>query len=177
MRSLAGSRYALVERNNNIILAYRKKELIRLHTASQVTGYGGEKKSLEVSVTSSHALARIDWSAPVLLAAGGKIVQDSAQDYSLVLPAYQFKLGVNHYTASGVTVDSQGNISDPNETRVTVQAPLIDANSSTLTADGKISQLLTLELKDMQGQPMPGIARALRFQVLDRDDNPAQLTR
>ncbi|WP_367672843.1 inverse autotransporter beta domain-containing protein, partial [Serratia symbiotica] len=50
MRSLAGSHYALVERNNNIILAYRKKELIRLHTASQVTGYGGEKKSLEVSV-------------------------------------------------------------------------------------------------------------------------------
>ena len=124
MRSLAGSHYALVERNNNIILAYRKKELIRLHTASQVTGYGGEKKSLEVSVTSSHALARIDWSAPALLAAGGKIVQDSAQDYSLVLPAYQFKPGVNHYTVSGVAVDSQGNTSDPSETRVTVQAPL-----------------------------------------------------
>ncbi|WP_061769914.1 invasin domain 3-containing protein [Serratia symbiotica] len=154
MRRLAGSRYALVERNNNIIPAYRKKELIRLHTASQVTGYGGEKKSLEVSVTSSHALARIDWSAPVLLAAGGKIVQDSAQDYSLVLPAYQFKPGVNHYTASGVAVDSQGNTSDPSENRVTVQAPLIDANSSTLTADGKSSQLLTLVLKDMQGQPL-----------------------
>lgn len=64
MRSLAGSHYALVERNNNIILAYSKKELIRLHTASQLTGYSGEKKSLKVSVTSSHTLASIDWSAP-----------------------------------------------------------------------------------------------------------------
>ncbi len=41
-----------------------------------------------------------------------------------MLPAYQFKPGVNHYTVSGVAVDSQGNTSDPSETRVTVQAPL-----------------------------------------------------
>ncbi|MCP1065357.1 hypothetical protein M5G07_06560 [Serratia symbiotica] len=46
-----------------------------------------------------------------LLAAGGKIVQDGVQDYSLVLPAYQFKLGVNHYTVIGVAIDSQGNTS------------------------------------------------------------------
>lgn len=78
-----------------------------------------------------------------------------------MLPAYHFKPGVNHYTVSGVALDSQGNTSDPSETRVTVQAPLIDANSSTLTprhstftADGKSSQLLTLVLKDMQGQPL-----------------------
>ncbi|USS96143.1 Ig-like domain-containing protein [Serratia symbiotica] len=73
-----------------------------------------------------------------------------------MLPAYQFKPGVNHYTVSGVAVDSQGNTSDPSETRVTVQTPLIDANSSTLTprhstlmADRKGSQLLTLVLKDI----------------------------
>lgn len=29
-RSLAGSRYDLVDRNNNIVLEYRKKELVRL---------------------------------------------------------------------------------------------------------------------------------------------------
>ncbi len=45
MYSLAGSHYALVEKNNNIILSYYKKELIHLYTASQVTGYGVEKKS------------------------------------------------------------------------------------------------------------------------------------
>ncbi|QDL84473.1 hypothetical protein FG183_03040 [Serratia marcescens subsp. marcescens ATCC 13880] len=43
MRSLAGSRHDLVERNNNIVLEYRKKETIRLHAASLVTGYAGEK--------------------------------------------------------------------------------------------------------------------------------------
>lgn len=86
MRSLLGSRYYLVERNKNIILEYRKKELIRLHTASQLTGYSGEKKSLEVSVTSNHALARIDWLDPALLAAGGKIVQDSARTIAWCCP-------------------------------------------------------------------------------------------
>lgn len=42
MRSLAGSRYDLVERNNNIILEYQKKE-ITLQTARLVTGQGGDK--------------------------------------------------------------------------------------------------------------------------------------
>ncbi|MCK8356900.1 inverse autotransporter beta domain-containing protein, partial [Erwinia amylovora] len=32
MRSLAGSRYDLVERNNHILLQDRKKEMVRLHT-------------------------------------------------------------------------------------------------------------------------------------------------
>ncbi|WP_410962513.1 inverse autotransporter beta domain-containing protein, partial [Salmonella sp. SAL4358] len=39
MRSLAGSQYDLVERNNNIVLEYRKKEIVRLKTADLVTGY------------------------------------------------------------------------------------------------------------------------------------------
>ncbi len=46
MRSLAGSQYDLVERNNNIVLEYRKKEIVRLKTADLVTGYTGEQKSL-----------------------------------------------------------------------------------------------------------------------------------
>ncbi|WP_061769913.1 Ig-like domain-containing protein [Serratia symbiotica] len=47
------------------------------------------------------------------------------------------------------------------------------ADRQSITADGQDSATLTFTAKDAQGQPMPGIARALRFQVLDRDDNPA----
>ena len=43
---LRGSRYDLVECNNNIVLEYRKKDVIRLHAAALVTGHGGEQKSL-----------------------------------------------------------------------------------------------------------------------------------
>lgn len=116
MRSLADSRYDLVERNNNIVLEYRKKDIIRLKTADLVTGYAGEQKSLDVSVTSKYGLARIDWDAAALNAASGKIVQ-SGEDYAVVLPAYQTTTqAVNTYTVSGVAVDMKGNRSDRSDT-------------------------------------------------------------
>lgn len=73
LRSLTGSRHDLVERNHNIILDYRKKEVIRLFTHSLVTGYAGEQKSLGVSINSKYVLERIEWNAEPLFAAGGKL--------------------------------------------------------------------------------------------------------
>lgn len=160
MRSLAGSRYDLVERNNNIVLEYRKKETLRLHTVDLITGYAGEQKSLGVSVTSTYGLSRIDWDAQALSAAGGKIVQNGA-DYAVMLPAYQSSArGVNMYTVSGVAVDTKGNRSDRSDTLVTVLAPEVNKQTSTftpvssmLTADGKSTQVLTLTLRDGNNQP------------------------
>ncbi|TNL02466.1 invasin [Kosakonia cowanii] len=153
MRSLAGSRYDLVERNNNIVLEYRRKEVIRLRTAPRVTGYQGEQKSLGVSVTSRHGLARIDWEASALLAAGGSIVRNGG-DWMVVLPAYR-PAAVNTYTVSGVAVDTRGNRSDRSVTQVTVRAPAVNRDNSTFTpvkstlpADGRSTQVLTLTLRD-----------------------------
>ncbi|WP_336241540.1 inverse autotransporter beta domain-containing protein, partial [Citrobacter freundii] len=159
MRSLTGSRYDLVERNNNIVLEYRKKETIRLHTADLVTGHAGEKKSLGVSVTSTYGLSRIDWDAQALSAAGGKVVQNGS-DYAVVLPAYQTTTqAVNTYTVSGVAVDRKGNRSERSDTQVTVQAPEVNKQYSTFTpvssvlpADGKSTQVLTLTLRDENNQ-------------------------
>ncbi|SQA97940.1 Invasin [Cedecea neteri] len=161
MRSLAGSRYDLVERNNNIVLEYRKKDVIHLKMADLVTGYAGEQKSLGVSVNSKYGLARIDWSASPLIAAGGKIVQNGA-DYTVVLPAYQtMAQAVNTYTVSGVAIDTRGNRSDRSDTQVTVQAPEVNRQYSTFTpassmlpADGRSSQALTLTLRDGNNQPV-----------------------
>ncbi|HEQ3521879.1 TPA: inverse autotransporter beta domain-containing protein, partial [Citrobacter freundii] len=161
MRSLIGSRYDLVERNNNIVLEYRKKDTIRLKTADLVTGYAGEQKSLGVSVTSKYGLERIDWDAAALAAAGGKIVQNGT-DYAVVLPAWQAATqAVNTYTVSGVAVDARGNRSDRSDTQVTVQAPEVNKQYSTFTpvsselpADGKSTQVLTLTLRDENNQAM-----------------------
>lgn len=159
MRSLTGSRYDLVERNNNIVLEYRKKETLRLHTADLITGRAGEQKSLGVSVTSTYGLARIEWDAAALSAAGGKVVQNGS-DYAVVLPAYQATpQAVNTYTVSGVAVDTKGNRSDRSDTQVTVQAPEVNKQYSTFTpvssvlpADGKSTQVLTLTLRDEKNQ-------------------------
>jgi len=158
MRSLAGSRYDLVDRNNNIVLEYRKKEVIHLKTADLVTGYAGEQKSLGVSVNSKYGLERIDWSASPLISAGGKIVQNGG-DFAVVMPEYRSY--VNNYTVTGVAVDKKGNISNQAEIQVTVQAPQVSSTQSTFTpaasmlpADGKSTQALTLSVKDANGQPV-----------------------
>jgi adhesin/invasin len=159
LRSLTGSRYDLVERNNNIVLEYRKKETLRLHTADLITGHAGEQKSLGVSVTSTYGLSRIDWDAAALSAAGGKIVQNGS-DYAVVLPAYQTTAtAANTYTVSGVAVDTKGNRSDRSDTQVTVLASVVSKQASTFTpvsselpADGKSAQELTLTLRDENNQ-------------------------
>lgn len=161
MRSLNGSRYDLVDRNNNIVLEYRRKDVIRLKTADLVTGYSGEQKSLAVSVVSKYGLDRIDWTASSLIAAGGKIVLNGS-DWAVVLPAYQSGAqAVNTYTVSGVAVDTKGNRSEPSDTQVTVQAPEVNEQTSTFTpassalpADGISTQLLTLTLRDENNQPV-----------------------
>ncbi|EMV8528224.1 inverse autotransporter beta domain-containing protein, partial [Salmonella enterica] len=168
LRSLDGARYALVERNNNIVLEYRKKEVIHLKTADLITGYAGEQRSLGVSVESKHGVRQIDWSAPALLAAGGRIV-GSGMDYSVVLPAYQYgDAAVNTYMVTATAVDQKGNRSDQSETQVTVNASEISAAYSTfkprsgtsassdltLPADGTSTGVLVLILQDNQQQPV-----------------------
>lgn len=159
MRNLTGSRYDLVERNNNIVLEYRKKDVIRLQTAKRVTGYAGEQKSLGVSVSSKYGLAHMEWSASSLLASGGKMVQNGNQ-WNVELPAFQpTEAGKNTYTVSGVAVDTKGNRSNREEIQVTVQAQIVNTENSTFTpanselpADGSSTQELILTIKDGQNQ-------------------------
>lgn len=161
MRNLAGSRYDLIERNNNIVLEYRKKEVIRLKTTVLVTGYAGEQKSLGVSVNSKYGLERIDWSASPLIAAGGKIVQNG-EDWSVVMPAYRSVGEVsNSYTISSVAIDKKGNMSGRAETQVTVTQAAVDTTTSslspptaTLPSDGVSQQEFVLKVNDKEGRPV-----------------------
>lgn len=162
MRSLMGSRYDLVDRNNNIILEYRKKDIIHLHTLDLVTGHPGEHKSLGVSVTSKYGLDHVEWSDASLVAAGGSVESDSAGGYNVVVPPYRAGAGaVNTYTLAGVAVDRKGNRSGESHTQVTVTTPPVDKNNSTfgpadsvLPADGSSRQVLTLTVMDGQKQPV-----------------------
>ncbi|WP_430493470.1 inverse autotransporter beta domain-containing protein [Enterobacter mori] len=160
-KTLMGSKYDLVDRNNNIILEYRKKEVIKLKTASLVTGRGGENKSLNVSVTSKHGLKEIKWSAESLLANGGKIVRHSADNYSVILPAYS-ATETNSYTVTGIAYDKKSNASSASETQVSVLKSRISQAASTFTplqsylpSDGSTKQILTLHLRDEQSNSIP----------------------
>lgn len=53
LRTLSGSCYKLVDRNNNIILEYKRNDTIRLQATDKINGHTNEKKSLQLSVTST----------------------------------------------------------------------------------------------------------------------------
>ncbi|WP_413491594.1 inverse autotransporter beta domain-containing protein [Morganella psychrotolerans] len=162
LRTLNGSRYKLVDRNNNIILEYKRNDTIRLQATDRINGYTNEKKSLQLSVTSTRPVKYIEISGPGLLAAGGHIIKEDTTHYSVVLPVYNFtNTEKNYYTVNAVAVDTEGNRSNQTQTRISVIQNTVSITQSTLTpeeshlsADGKSTQPLTLIIRDKQGQPV-----------------------
>ncbi|MEQ5974197.1 inverse autotransporter beta domain-containing protein, partial [Serratia liquefaciens] len=157
MRSLQGQRYDLVDRNNNIILEYKKQDVITLRTAEQVNGKSLEKHPLGTSVNTKYGLDRIDWDAGKLLATGGRIVQESPNQYSVILPSFQtHNLNDNTYTISAVAYDVRGNKSNISKTQILVENPpgedvqsgALESDKDALKANGADTAKLTLTVKD-----------------------------
>lgn len=141
-RTLLGSRQELVDRNNNIVLDYRKQELI--------------------------SLARIDWQGDNLIRNGGKITPgaDPAQ-VMITLPAWK-NGGSNAYTLTATAWDKHGNASDTarmtvnvNGMDVTTLQPSLTASPSRLPADGTSQSVLTLALKTASGEAATGLSERL----------------
>ncbi|PQQ40715.1 adhesin, partial [Photorhabdus luminescens] len=110
LRSLAGNRYDLVERNNNIILNYLKKpQRFRLLVpVLEISGYGGEVKPIQIQ--SDTSLKDITWKMPELFQKHGGIINiESTNGYTIQLPEYQPD-GKNDYTITGTSKDEQQNV-------------------------------------------------------------------
>lgn len=160
-RTLAGSRYDLVERNNDIVLDYQKQQLIELLLPDQMTGSAFEIIKIDAQVTSKYGLQRIDWDTASLVAAGGVVEQPSSQSISIKLPPYQ--PGNNVYTLGAVAYDSQGNASNRSTTQIIVTAQNFSQLNSALRvspeeipADGVATSQITLSLRDNSNQPVQG---------------------
>ncbi|MWM69103.1 hypothetical protein GQL89_05845 [Escherichia coli] len=165
-RSLAGSRYDLVDRNNNIVLEYRKKELVRLTLTDPLKGKPGEVKSLVSSLQTKYALKGYDIEAASLQSAGGKVAV-SGKDIQVTIPPYRFTAMPetdNTYPIAVTAEDSKGNFSRREESMVVVEKPTLSLADSTLSvdmqillADGKSTSTLTYTARDSSGKPIPGM--------------------
>ncbi|WP_224060419.1 inverse autotransporter beta domain-containing protein [Providencia alcalifaciens] len=172
-RLLNANRYDFVERNNNIVLEYRKKETITIQLPAQISGYTGEKRDIGLTISSKNGLSRVEWYAPELIAHGGQIIRESISQYSVVMPNYQYGSGANnHYTLSMVAYDESGNQSPESTTTVIVNSAAVDLASSKLSPlevnlpnDGKSTEQLTLKLENKDGQPVSGIASEITTQI------------
>ncbi|MBS9437577.1 adhesin, partial [Photorhabdus noenieputensis] len=145
LRSLAGSRYDLVERNNNIILNYLKKQqhLRLLVPVMEISGYGGEVKPIQIQ--SDNPFKNVTWDIPELFQKSGGIINiESTNGYTIQLPEYQPD-GKNDYTIIGTSKDDQQSVQ--------IQIHILQRNISLsvdttdpLIADGKAKYVYTATL-------------------------------
>ncbi|WP_447884865.1 inverse autotransporter beta domain-containing protein, partial [Serratia fonticola] len=162
-RTLAGARYDLIERNNEIVLEYRKQELIRLKVDSLVSGESGQTKDINLNINAKYGVGSVRWDDAALTAAGGSIKQ-SGEKYSVTLPGYT-EGGINSWMISAVAVDKKGNTSNRAETQITVTSAgisvaesLFDSVEDILPADAQSTSTVILKLEDAAGNPVTGLA-------------------
>lgn len=173
LHGLAGSRYDLVDRNNNIVLEYRKKELVRLTLTDPVTGKSGEVKSLVSSLQTKYALKGYNVEATALEAAGGKVVT-TGKDILVTLPGYRFTSTPetdNTWPIEVTAEDVKGNLSNREQSMVVVQAPTLSQKDSsvslstqTLNADSHSTATLTFIAHDAAGNPVVGLVLSTRHE-------------
>lgn len=162
MRSLAGNRYDFVDRNYNIVMQYRKQEILAISLPDSAMAEAAQTIAIKATVQKAkYGLNEILWSAPELLAKGGKIHQTSATTIDLVLPAYdEDNQGSKAYTLSAVGVDNEGNKSKAAVMLIHVTqskdgfAYFTLENSAPIPADGNQTYLAKVQLQNDKGVPL-----------------------
>lgn len=180
MRQLARSRYDLVQRNNNIVLEYRKQQVIKLHlSAEKIQGESQSTQAVTAQVNSKHGLKTIAWSGDSYFQAGGTIKAVDATHYALTLPAWQIaQLAqaankasqptndasriLNTYVLTAVAEDSKNNKSKQSHLTVEVLPPSAHfAGDVTVTGDnappdGVTPVVVAFHIVDGSQTPLPG---------------------
>ncbi|EIK0878111.1 inverse autotransporter beta domain-containing protein [Escherichia coli] len=160
-RSLAANRLELVNRNNDVVLEYRKQTLITLQLPPDVYGAELTTVTLTPQVNAKYGLSHIELDDAELRQAGGKVISNNGQQITLQLPAWSSDR--QSITLSGRARDTRGNISDIARTRILVspavqQQLAVSTDKTTATADGADSVQYTLSVTGSDGKPISGQA-------------------
>lgn len=172
-RTLLGSRMDLVNRNNNIVLEYRKQELISLSLPERIEGVESKTVPVTVSVKTKYPVDHIVWQDDNLVKNGGKISEKNGA-WFVVLPHYeQNGAEKNRYVVSATAYDNRGNKSDTAYMTVAVNGfDVTQVTSDTtsenthLPADGVSTTQIIVTLTSGGGQKITGLARHLSSQLL-----------
>ncbi|QWA11941.1 Ig-like domain-containing protein [Sodalis ligni] len=164
LRTLAGNRYDLVDRNYDIVLQYQKQQVIELRLPDHVTGYEGDPLTVTAQVTSKYALDHIDWNDAEIIAAGGKVTQAGQNTLTVTLPPYQHAgAATNLYNLSAVAYDVRKNASNTASTRIEVlpvaaqiTAANLNATKNDAIANGSDYNEVRAKVTDAAGNPVAG---------------------
>ncbi|PHM24659.1 inverse autotransporter beta domain-containing protein [Xenorhabdus ehlersii] len=88
-RTLAGSRYDLVERNNHIVLEHQKKPIAQLSLPETIIGYSQEQLDITVKLSSNAFVKQIHWTTNKDFEQhGGKLSSRVGHTIKVTLPTY-----------------------------------------------------------------------------------------
>ncbi|CNH17109.1 putative adhesin [Yersinia aldovae] len=176
-RTLAGSRMDLVDRNNNIVLEYRKQQVVTLNLPEKISGKEAQVLPINYTFNARHGLDRIEWDAADVIQAGGQVSSQGNLAYHVALPPY-IDGAANAYVLSGRAVDKKGNYSVSSSTNIYVTGVNINSVNSissltppTLPANATSRSILQLALKTDAGKPVSGVAGNITFAVRDVTGN------
>ncbi|CAM4027482.1 Big-1 domain-containing protein [Rahnella bruchi] len=201
MRKLARSRYDLVERNNNIVLEYRKQQVIKMHLAPEkLQGESQSKQTLTAQVNSKYGLKNIAWSGSSYLQAGGTIKTIDSRHFELTLPAWKVtqeaqaasthKSGIrssdasrilNTYVLTAVAEGSKGNKSKPSHLTVEVLPPQahfgndVTVNGDNAAPDGVSPVNVVFHVVDDHKKPLQGEPVSLTVTLADNSKATKQV--
>ncbi|MEG3132686.1 inverse autotransporter beta domain-containing protein [Rouxiella sp. T17] len=160
-RSLQGSRYELVSRNNRIVLDYRKQTLIAMSMNKELIGTAGKNIALGINVSSTHAFKKLRLDAPEFINAGGNFINEESKEASLIFPLYK-EGEANTYPLTAVAIDINGKESTPVIAKIMVLPDLSTDNSTAvidvpdLIANGTATTILSVKLVDKNHNVISG---------------------
>ncbi|EFO1582657.1 adhesin [Escherichia coli] len=184
MREVQNRRYDFVERNNNIVLEYKKKHALKISLPESVQGEG--ESIIPVTLTINNAsggIKSVQWNDSAFTAAGGKI-SGNGTSWQITLPAYKSE-GVNSWNVGATVQDNRGNVSNYAVMNISVtdsgvstadSSFTLDGDSSpTISADSQSTYPIVLSLKDSNGKALTGLADGIEMSVeFTADSNSAR---
>ncbi|EEV9322147.1 TPA: inverse autotransporter beta-barrel domain-containing protein [Escherichia coli] len=184
MREVQNRRYDFVERNNNIVLEYKKKHALKISLPESVQGEG--ESIIPVTLTINNAsggIKSVQWNDSAFTAAGGKI-SGNGTSWQITLPAYKSE-GVNSWNVGATVQDNRGNVSNYAVMNISVtdsgvstadSSFTLDGDSSpTISADSQSTYPIVLSLKDSNGKALTGLSDDIEMSVeFTADSNSAR---
>ncbi len=138
MRTLAGSRYDLVERNNNIVLDHREKPRLEISIPNIIQGRGAQEVPVTANVESNRPAKLVKWSAGEEFYKNGGVLPSSGNSIRVTLPRYLDK-GVNSYPIHAMVELENGKLSRTAEMTVKVTGGGPFEGNMKVSPDGIIS--------------------------------------
>lgn len=181
-RSLVGSKYAFVDRNYNIVMQYKKQQLVALSLPQLITAEAGSTLRIPVTIArAKHGLKKLEWSASANFTAnGGSWHQPSISELEVQVPGFtadnlRTQSKVQDYVLTVVGVDENGNRSLPVSTTLQVSPSsdvirqmVVEPNAAQ-PADNKHAYTINAQAVDKNGQPL--VARRITFSVAQLTDS------